>query len=219
MNNLILPILFIILSFFHLAVRRHIRAGRVKEAFCALWCIDALFVICSIFISYAIYRYDLLAYYSWKWVLLTALYLMVTILFFFLTPSGFRLFKPNRPASEEALLSAEYRFNDTLCIIRNFFLLMEVLIPLLVVVLIPLLLQILKGLAGNKSTSVLQFPWTEDNICGALSFGILLILLPICIRQALYWLKSLRRTPDEKEARLLRNYGISLEYRHANRRM
>ena len=208
MNNLILPLLLCILFFFHRSVRRFTAGGKVKEGFCALWLIDTIFVACGTMLSFVLYEYSLTFWLSWQSPIFIALYLLVTVFFILITPSGFQVFRRPGHTSPEELLCAEYRFNDTLGLVRNFF--------MILLFVLPMALQ-LTALKPDLLSGFL--PWTKDQICGAVCFVIFLILLPLCLRQAMFWLKNLQCSPTEAETTLLRNYRTRLYYKRKNRHL
>lgn len=191
MNSLILSILVGLVTLFHLAVRTTVRKGKVREAFCAHWCIDAVFAVCGTVLIFMLYNYNILTFLTLRNILLALAYLMITLLLVLLAPSGLTLLIKRKNTTSETILPAEYRFNDTLCLIRNFF------------------LAILFGIP------ILENP----TICGAFYFTAFLILLPISLRQAFFWLKHLSDTPDEQETQIRNRYCMREHYRKRNLRL
>ncbi len=205
MNNMIFTILLAILFAFHRFSRRFIAAGKVKEAFCAVWIADTLFITNAVILSFLLYRYSLREWLHWKILIYIALYLAVTVIFLLITPSGFRLLKKPSFSSREELLLAEYRFNDTLGLVRNFF--------MVLLMLLPIALKILSRFPEG-ACEILR--WSEDEICGAVCFILFLLLLPLCIRQTLFWLNALQTPFTETEQFLLQNYRTKLHYKNRN---
>ena len=136
---------------------------------------------------------------------LVLFYLSITILFVWLAPTGFALFAGKQGKDEMQILVAEYRLNDTLGIVRNFFMLLLFLLP------------VLCSTVGRTEWFRRTVSWQEAEICGGFCFVAFLILIPISLRQALYWLRNLTDSPVEEEQRWLRNYVIRLNYRRKNR--
>ena len=208
MNSLLFSLFVFILFCFHSQTRSHILRGKVRESICALWCMDTVFGICGIIVSFTLYQYHLFAYLTLGNAALFLLYLILIIFFILLAPSGFALLKFGRNTAPEEQLVAEYRFNDMLCLVRNFFMLLLFAIP------------ILYRLAVRISMKYhLVFTWTEAQICGGFCFIAFLILFPISLRQAFFWLKMLRSTPSETEVLLLKQYIASTHYQKRNRRL
>lgn len=208
MNNLILSFLVAVVALFHLAARSTIKQRKVREAFCAHWCVDAVFAISGTAISFALYNYDIAAFFKLHNILPGVIYLLATVLLVLLAPSGHSLLTRKQTASREEILLAEYRFNDTLCLIRNFFLALLFTLPLLLTLVtrIGILLP-------------LFHTWSQSEICGAFCFIVFLILLPVSLRQALFWLKALVGTPDARETHALQQYHIRLHYKTRNLRL
>lgn len=205
MNSLILPLLVAVVAFFHLAMRSFIRRGKVKTGFCAVWCMDAIFAVCGTVISFLLYRYLFYPYLTVRNVILVLVYLLITVLFIWVAPSGLALLMQKRKFGEEEILMAEFRLNDTLGVVRNCFLILLFLLPVLAVV-----TQRLGWLS-------LIFPWREAEVCGGFCFVAFLILVPVCLRQSLFWLRNLTDTAMEAEKRALREYRMQMQYRHRNR--
>lgn len=205
MSNLIFTLLAIICLLCHLPLIPALRRGQVRESFCTGWCMDLLFSICGMILSFGIYEYDLWPQMKWNHFVLLVLYLLLGILFLLLAPSGAGLLRP-RPTLPEALLAAEYRFNDTLRMIRNFLLCLLTGAPLG-----------LRFLYSNQQLSSLQVPLGETQLCGGVCFICFLILLPISVRQSFFWLRHLRQEADDAEIQLLQQYYHRLHYRKRNR--
>lgn len=205
MNSLILPLLVAVVAFFHLAMRSFIRRGKVKTGFCAVWCMDAIFAVCGTVISFLLYRYLFYPYLTVRNVILVLVYLLITVLFIWVAPSGLALLMRKRKFGEEEILMAEFRLNDTLGVVRNCFLLLLFLLPALTV-----------G-AQRVGWLSLIFSWREAEVCGGFCFVAFLILVPVCLRQSLFWLRNLTDTTMEAEERALRKYQMQMQYRHRNR--
>ncbi len=208
MNNFIIPLLLILLLFFHRIVRRFTATGKVKEAFCALWLVDTIFAACGTVLSFVIYRYSLTGLPGWQSLIFITLYLLVTVVFLLITPSGLQVFCKAKSKTPEEQLRAEYRFNETLGLVRDFFLLLLIILPL-ALGLFSLRPQLLSAM----------LPWSSTEICSATCFVIFLILLPLCLRQSLFWLKNLQNSPTEAEIKLLQNYRTQIYFRRKNHRL
>lgn len=206
MNSLILSFLTVMIFLFHCHIRSYIKRGKVKEGFCALWCMDTLFALCGTVSSFILYRYTFYPYLNVRNVLFGAVYLGITVLFILLAPSGLSLFRKKRTSSEEEVLLAEYRFNDTLGIVRNYFLALLFGLPVLFALLTP----------ANHIFHAFS-DWQESEICGGFCFIAFLILLPVSLRQSLFWLKNLNRGTSDAEEQVLQKYRTELRYRRKNR--
>lgn len=196
----------LLVFFFHLYVRRHLRLGKVKEGLCALWCMDAVFAICGTVLSFALYHYQFVPFLTLRNILLVLVYLALTFLFLLLSPSGIRLLAPSSPTDPQELLAAEYRFNDTLCFVRSFFMVLLFFLPIF-----------LNLPAKEEHLLTLLLTWESKAVFGGFYFAAFLILVPMTLRQALYWLKSLRTTPTMEEKALLHKYSIQIHYQKRNR--
>lgn len=208
MNSLFLSFLVLIVFCFHMVIRLQIKRGKVKESFCALWCIDAVFAISGTAISFTLYNYRFLPFFTWRNILVCLLFFMLTFLFLLISPSGLTLFagKNTRPATD--ILLAEYRFNDTLCFVRSFFMTLLFLIPILMTVL------------HYVQPDFLQLSeWNEQSICGAFCFIAFLFLVPLSLRQTLFWLRNLFGTPGPEEEALLKKYKTDVHFHRRNFRI
>lgn len=248
MNHLMISFLVAITVLFHIVVCTPVKEGRVRESFCAGWCVDAVFAVCGTIISFAVNHYDPTPFLTLRTLLWGLLFTAAAFLFVLLAPSGLSLFarrkrvgkssayraatdeesdditektsdgnaaaheKRSAAASSafgsEKMFHAEYRFNDTLCMVRNFFFALLFALP----VLLNLPIQ-------NRLYRSLFTVWNSADICGAFCFTAFLILLPISLRQAFFWLKNLSGEPTETEQQLLLQYRYRLHYRHRNRRL
>ncbi|MGN1148260.1 MAG: hypothetical protein ACI4TB_07545 [Lachnospiraceae bacterium] len=205
MNSLILSFFVAIIFLFHKVLSHYIRRGKVKEGFCALWCMDAVFAICGTIISFQLYHYSFRFFFSPVNFLWIAIYLLVTFLFLFLAPSGLSLLLKKRTSSEEEILLAEYRFHDMAGLIRNCLFLLLFVLP------------ILFTLCPKEGPFHLIVSWKESDICGGFCFAAFILLLPLSLRQVLFWLKHLAGTPSEAADKALRQYSIRLRYHQKNR--
>lgn len=209
MNQIILSVLILLTALFHLAVRPLVKKGQIREAFCAGWCIDATFAICGTLISFALFHYDFVPFLTLRTLLWGLLFFMVTLLLCLLAPSGLSLFcNHKKDYSAEEILLAEYRFHDTLCMVKNFFQVLLFFLPILLVC-----------LENTPLTLSLFLTWSSSDICGASCFAAFLFLLPISLRQSFFWLKHLSGQPTEESMRILQQYCIRLHYRRKNNRL
>lgn len=209
MNQIIISFLVMLTALFHLTVRSLVKRGQIREAFCAGWCIDTAFAVCGTIISFALFRYDFVPLLTLRNLLWGLLFFMITFLLCLLAPSGLSLFRnPKKDWSEEEILLAEYRFHDTVCMVKNFFQALLFGIPLLLTCL-------------ENSPLQLSFflTWSSFEICGAVCFTAFLVLLPISLRQSFFWLKHLTWQPTKESEHLLRQYRNRLHYRRKNRRL
>lgn len=205
MNSLILTVLAAVVFIFHRAMNRYMRRGKVKTGFCAIWCIDAIFAVCGTVISFVLYRYAFHPFLTVRNAVLVIMYLLITAVFIWLTPLGISLITGKRESDSERILTAEYRLNDTMGIVRNCFLLLLFFLPVLFT------LMQGEGRAGYLSS------WNEAEVCGGFCFVAFLIMVPMCLRQAIFWLRNLGDGKSETEARLLKQYHTQLMYRQRNR--
>lgn len=205
MNSMIIPLFVLLLFFFHMYTKRYMRLGKLKEALSATWFMDTVFTICGIVVIFYFYHYNFASFFSLRNILLILTSLLITLLFLLLAPSGFRLLTTRKQLSTEELLRAEYRFNDTLCMVRNFLLCLLFLVPLMMN--LPIKLQ--------EYETLLQI-WANSQIPAGFYFTVFLILLPMSLRQALYWIKSLKQETTAWELELMKHYSLSFRYREHN---
>ena len=205
MNSMIIPLFVLLLFFFHMYTKRYMRLGKLKEGLCATWFMDTVFTICGIVVIFYFYHYNFASFFSLRNILLILTYLLITLLFLLLAPSGFRLLTTGKQLSAEELLRAEYRFNDTLCMVRNFLLCLLFLVPLMMN--LPIKLQ--------EYETLLQI-WANSQIPAGFYFTVFLILLPMSLRQSLYWIKSLKQETTAQELELMKHYSLSFRYRGRN---
>lgn len=205
MNSIIISLFVLLIFFFHIYTRRYMRLGKLKEALSATWFMDTVLTVCGIVVSFYIYRYNFTNFFSLRNILLVLTYLMITLLFLILAPSGLHLLTLKKQLSTEELLCAEYRFNDTLCMVRNFLLCLLLFVPLMTNLPIKL----------PEYQSILQF-WKNSQIPAGFYFTVFLLLLPITLRQTLYWIKSLRQETTALELQLMKHYSLPFRYNKRN---
>ena len=204
MNNLTLSVLMAVVGLFHLTMGSFMRKGNVKTGFCAVWCMDTVTAICGTAMSFVLYRYVLSPYLTVRNGVVVMIYLLLTLAFIWMAPSGITLLVGRRNLNEEEVLRAELRLNETLGIVRNcFFVLLFVL---------PILFQVIHR---SEELAYLMV-WKEAEICGGLCFIAFLILVPVSVRQAIFWLKNLADSPVEAEKKILEQYRMKLQYKHKN---
>ncbi len=208
MSSLFLSFLVVIVFCFHVVIRRQIKHGRVKEGFLALWCIDAVFSVSSTAVSFALYDYRFLPFFTWRNILACLLFLFLTALFILISPSGLTLFHGQKNRPDTDILMAEYRFNDTLCFVRSFFMTLLFSIPILMTVLLHV-----------KPDFWQLIIWKESDICGAFCFISFLFLVPLSLRQTLFWLRNLFGTPLPEEEELLMKYRTDVHFLKHNFRI
>lgn len=199
MNGLILSFFTALLWVFHMFLHTCTRRGKVKESFCAGWCMDAVFAVCGTMVSFFLFDYSFLPYLTLRNIVLAVLYLSATALFFLLTPSGFSLFAQKSTPSKEELLLCEYHFNDTISLVRNYILALLFVLPILLTV--AEMIPAFPALWGNFSI---------EDIYGGFCFASFLILVPMSLRQMIFWFKSLRTPVCEAEEKVLQTYRTTL---------
>lgn len=206
MNSLILSALTMTIVIFHRVIRGAMRKGHVGTGFATMWCVDAVFAVCGTVLSYALYHYPLRPWMTLRNLMLTVVYLALTILFVVAAPSGISLLRRREKRSEEEIFRAEYRLNETLCMVRGFLMALLFFLPILFAVI---------QHAGREVAMLTA--WKEGDICGGFCFVAFLILLPVSVRQMIYWIRNLDKATTEAENGLLGQYRARLLYRHKNR--
>lgn len=204
MNGFIFLLLVVVVALFHLVMRTFMRRGNVKTGFCAIWCMDTIFAVCGTVLSYMMYHYEFYSYLTVRNVVLALVYLLITFIFIWLAPSGLSLLWRKKGLGSEDVLLAEYRLNDTLGMVRNCFLIMLAALPVLFS-----LVQVSKFIFHFVA-------WEEDKLYGGFCFAAFLILVPICLRQALFWLRNLTDSDMVTEKTAMRKYRMELCYRRWN---
>ncbi len=208
MNSLFLPFLVLIVFAFHIKLRTQIRQGKVKESFCAIWCIDTIFAISGTIISFILYDYKLLPFLTWRNILLTLMYLILTVLFLLISPSGLSIFRSTKERTSKDILMAEYRFNDTLCMVQGFFMTLLFTMPILITILLRV-----------KPTFFVLSKWDEQDICGAVCFIAFLFLVPLSLRQMLFWLRNLCDITLGEDDAILKKYGTHVHFHTRNHKL
>lgn len=206
MNSLILSALTILIVIFHMVVRSYMRKGHVATGFCTIWCVDAVFAVCGTVLSYFLYHYPLRPWMTLRNLTLVLVYLLLTVLFVVVAPTGISLLGRREKRSKEEIFRAEYRLNETFCMVRGFFLALLFFLPILFAV---------KQYAIGEVAILTA--WKEGDICGGFCFVAFLILLPMSLRQAIYWIRNLENADEEAENGLLGQYRARLLYKHKNR--
>ncbi|MBR4085447.1 MAG: hypothetical protein IKK33_14325 [Lachnospiraceae bacterium] len=195
MNSITISLFVLLIFFFHMYTKRYMRLGKLKEALSATWFMDTVFTICGIVVSFYIYHYNLTAFFTLRNILLVLTYLLITLLFILLAPSGLHLLTFKKRLTMEELLCAEYRFNDTLCMVRNFLLCLLFFVPIMAHLPIK-----------SPDYQKLLLAWENSQIPAGFYFTVFLLLLPITLRQTFYWIKSLKQEPTALELHLMRHY-------------
>ncbi|MBQ7920559.1 MAG: hypothetical protein IJ324_11550 [Lachnospiraceae bacterium] len=208
MNYLLIPFFALIIAILQRHLTQSASCKRIRENNLVMWNITLLFSLLGAIISYQIYRYELTAPLSMGQVMILTLYLLLTLLFVAVSPSGFRRLFLKRTYSEEELLYAEYHFNHSLKMLRSFFL------SLLLIV--PIFFFGYKCLPDNLPSPV---QLEEAYLIGGLYFASFCILCPISLRQSIFWMRQLQQMPEEYEMHLLQEEEQMTRYYTRNRRI
>lgn len=211
MNNLIFSLFVLLIWLFRQRIYPLIQKGQVKEGFCALWFINSLFSLCGAVLSFYLYRYTILPFFSRLSFFFVLAYLAVSILVFLIAPAGFRLFTKKSAPSEEETLLAEYRFHKMSELACRFFRFLLFCIPILIA-----FAETCRAHLPAALCSLLDF-FVQNKIYGGLCFFAFLFLLPLSLRQTLYWMKSLKVPTTKSELPLQRIYSARLRYKRRNR--
>lgn len=205
MNSIIISLFVLLLFFFHVYAKQYMRLGKLKAALCATWFMDTVLTACGIVVSFHIYHYSFSTIFSLNNIVPALTYLLITLLFVILAPSGLHLLSFQHQLSAEGLLCAEYRFNDMLSMVRNFLLCLLFFVPLLTH--LPLRLP---------EYQHFLWAWRNSQIPAGFYFTNFLLLLPITMRQTLYWIKTLKQEPTVPESQLMKHYSLLSRYRGRN---
>ncbi len=208
MNYLIIPFLVLLLLSFERYLRQRTFVVRLRENTCVRWCITLLFSLPGGIISYHIYGYEFTAPLSPGLITILLLYLILALLFIALSPSGYRRLFGRVSLSEEQYLYAEYRFNHSLELLKQFFYLLLFLIP-----------PLFGGYEYLRTKYPLPALLEEVYLIGGLYFVAFCILCPISLRQSIFWLRQLQRLPQPYETGLLKQEQQRLQYYRKNRKI
>ena len=223
MNGLIFSCLTAFVFLYHRLINSVIKRGLVREGYCALWIGDLLFSIFGAILTLTMYRFSFLPLFTLRGLFFGTAFLLLTVLLLILAPSGLTLL--GRKTSEAKfqgqesdlettanpqsdIIRAEYHFNTTLGVIRNVFFLILFLFPIFLAlsVLYP---QYLPFLAV----------YTEGQLCSTFCLITFLLLLPICLRQSIFWIRNITRNPCEAEENLIRKEKAQTYYKRRNVRI
>lgn len=209
MTYLIIPLLMVFIQLWERYLKQRTFPLKLRESICVQWCVTLLFSLLGGILSYHIYEYDFTAPLSLGLMPILLLYLILALLFIFLSPSGYRRLFSRVSLTEEELLYAEYRFNHSLEILKRFFFLLLLLIPLLY--------------AGYEYVRAhipsLPLFMEESFLIGGLLFTAFCLLCPISLRQSIFWLRQLKKSPAPYELILLQEENRHLQYFRKNRKI
>lgn len=205
MNSILISLFILFLLIFHEYTKRFMQLGKWKEGLCAAWFMDTVFTVCGIVIVFCFYHYDFVSFFTLRNILLVLTYLLISLFFLLLAPSGFRLLTVRKQLSEDSLLCAEYRFNESLCMVRNFLLCLLLFLPLFIHL----------PIQASAYESFVQ-TWKTSGLSAGFYFTVFLLLFPMTLRQTFYWLKSLTQEPSPLELQLMRRYSLPFRYKERN---
>ncbi len=208
MNYLVIPFFVILIVLFGYYLKNTASAPQIRECTCVKWCITLLFSLLGGVLSYHIYHYQLFTPLSPNLLLMLLLYLILTLLFILLSPSGYRRLFSKATLSPEELLYAEYNFNHSLEILRGFFFVLLLVIPVF-----------FRGVQCLTNHITIPILLEESYLIGGLYFVSFCILFPFSLRQSIYWFRQLQRIPSGQEAALLQNEKQRLQYHRRNRKI
>ncbi len=211
MSSLLFSLFVILIGLFRSRIYPLIRKGQVKEGFCGLWFISSIFSLGGVVLSFYLYQYTFLPLLSLRNLFFLLAYIAVGILIVLLAPTGHKLFTKKSTPSEEEMLLYEYRFHETADLACRFFQFLLFGIPVLFALLAEFRTHLPSALC-----SVLDF-FVKNQIYGGLCFFAFLIMLPLSLRQTLYWLKSLKIPTTKAELTLQHIYSARLRYKKRNR--
>lgn len=205
MTGLIFSCLAVFVGLYHIIVGKVIKRGKIRERHCALWIGDFLFSLLGAILTLTSYHFTLLPLLTLRSLLFFMGFLLVAVLFLFLAPTGLSLLTQKNNPSEEALIYAEYRFNDTVAAVGKLLWLLLFALPLFFT-----LPQYAPGYFSFLST------FKDGELCSVFCLIAFLILLPISLRQTLFWLKNITHTPGESERHLLKMEQARIYYKRKN---
>jgi len=211
MNNLLFSFLVLSVWCFRRVANPLIRKGRVKEGFCVLWFVNCIFSLCGTILSFYLYQYRIPPIFNLRNLFFLFAFATIGTTIILLAPSGHRLFTKKSTLSEEEMLLCEYHFHEIAYLTCHFF--------LFLLFCIPVLLAFLEGIQMHLPQTLhnmLGF-FVKNEIYGGFCFFAFLILLPLSLRQTLYWLKSLKVPTSDAELIQQHIYSARLRYQKRNR--
>ena len=208
MTGLIFSCLAIFIYLYHLLVHIPMKKGKIREGYCAIWIGDLLFSIFGTIITLTTYTFSFMPFFNLRNILFFISFLLITLLLLVLAPSGLGIMGQKAPLSTDEMIMSEYRFNQTMEIIRNLLLLMLLLLPIFF----------------SMSTTFPEYfiflsRFGEGELCSSFCLITFLILLPISLRQALFWLRNVTVVPGEAENHLLKMERAKFYYKSRNIRI
>lgn len=211
MYNLLFSILVLFVWGFRKTIDPLVRKGRIREGFCALWFITCIFSLCGTILSFHLYQYQLQTIFSLRNLFFSFLYIAVSIGIFLLAPAGLQLFTKKSTPSEEEMLLCEYHFHETADHICRFFQFLLFGLPILLALLDNFRMRLPHALFLLTELMVYH------EIYGGFCFFAFLILLPLSLRQAFYWLIRLKTPSTADEQSIQRIYSARHRYKKRNR--
>ncbi|MBQ7359964.1 MAG: hypothetical protein IJW63_07715 [Lachnospiraceae bacterium] len=208
MKGLIFPCLVVAALFYHALVQGVIKKGKIREGYSALWICDLLLSIFGAALTLYIYRVTIMPLLTLRTLFFLMAFLLVTTLILILGPSGLKVMGVRAELSEEEKIRAEYRFNDTLEIVRNLLLLMLSIIPSFFSL-------------AEKVPEYFTFlaVFSEGELCSVFCLTTFLLLLAICLRQTIFWLRNITYSSIETEWGLLKMEQARTYYKRRNLRI
>jgi len=223
MNGLIFSCLAAFAFIYQFLIMSVIKKGRIREGYCALWIGALIFSIFGAILTLTMYRFSILPLFTLRSLFFGTTFLLLAVLLVLLAPSGISLFgrkslynESGNPHSalegasdpSKGIIRAEYLFNDTLRIIHNLFLLILFLFPIF-----------LAFSAHYPQFLPFLAVYTDNQLCSTFCLIVFLLLLPICLRQSIFWLRNITRIPDDTEVSLLNTQKAQAYYKRKNFRI
>ncbi len=198
MNYMVIPCFVVLITFFQRFQTHGFRRKKIRENICVIWCITLLFSLLGAIGSFHLYHYEVFKPFSLRLVSICILYLALTAVFIAIAPSGYGKLCKKKSSSPEELLYAEYHFNHSLEMLRKCFLSLLLIVPVLYY-----------AYCCHESRLAKPLDLKESYLIGGLFFVSFCVLLPISVRQSIFWLGQLQKIPEAYEENL-----INREYQH-----
>lgn len=205
MNGLVFSCLAAFTFLYQISVGTVIKNGQIREGYSALWVGRLIFTIFGAILTLTMYRFSFLPLFSLRNLFFVTCFLLLTLLLVLLAPSGFLLFEKKESTD---IIHAEYLFNNTLEVICNLFLLILFLFPIILAL-------------SARYPQLLPFlaVYTDSQLCSTFCLILFLLLLPICLRQSIFWLRNITGLPGETETNLLEKQKAKNYYKRRNIRL
>jgi len=189
MSSRIVPMIVILIVCIHYAIEKKQKKGNYKTYCFTIWFVDMIFSVCGVLLSFSLFHYEPVSIINRDYAVVLLGLGAVALSLIAFLPGGIWTRIVKRTKKDE-LIEAQYRINESFCVIRN-------------CLYFGFVVFLCKNEMIHAGYSIIAFA----------------ILVPISIRQTLYWLINMVSEADEKENTLILQHNRKLHYRHKNIRI